>query len=301
MKGRLLAQRWALLIVLSLLLHKEAVIAQSEWKSWNAVAVTGNFSKKWTARLAYLDSYNLNSGGTDFGQLALQSDYFINKNFSLRTGGQFTLSDVGQFDRYKIRYYLRGTHRFKLNPSFNWSNAIQLEHHLQQNTSFVESEDRYSERVIYITRLALNKRLKFKNRLRFLNKLALAPSVSYWLYYNIGGDSLRQYDADGKRLPDEVPNGFHRGRLNVNINARLAKNISLSLYYMNQSEFNFLTPQNKRINVIRPSDGRVYRSFDDYNVVGLTAMVNLKFYEERKPVKKKKSTGSRSVPKNKKP
>lgn len=300
MKGRMIAQKWAMLFVLIFALEQKPVLAQSDWKSWNAIAVTGNFSNKWTARLAYLDSYNLNAGGTDFGQFAVQTDYFIDKNFSVRAGGQFTLSDVAQFDRYKIRYYLRGTHRFKLNSTFNWSNAIQLEHHLQQNTSFVEAEDRYSERVIYVTRLALNKRLKFNNRLKFLNKLALAPSVSYWLYYNIGGSPIRQFDKEGNELGRFTSDGFHRGRFNININARLAKNLSMSLYYMNQSEFNFLTPQNRRINVINPRNKNVARDFDDYNVIGLTAMVNLKLYKEKKAVKKKPVKNIRSVPKNKK-
>ena len=45
---------------------------------------------------------------------------------------------------------------------------------------------------------------------------------------------------------------------------------------MNQQEFNFLTPDNRKMNVISPVTGKVYRAFDKYNVLGVTGILELK-------------------------
>lgn len=279
-----------------------SAISQSEWKNWNSAVVTGNLSKKWSMRLGMLQSFIITDGyRREFGQFAFQTDYFFNRHFSLRTGTMFTYSpSPGESNQYKVRYYLRGSWKSRLNKTFNLTNAIQVEHHLQnQNSSWIEQEERYSERIIYVGRLALNKRLKFRNGLKFLNKLQLAPSLSYWLYYNIGGDSIPYYNADGDKVAENEPNGFHRGRIIVNINSRVTDYLSLSLYYMNQSEFNFLTPQYREINSIRyRSDGsirRVYRPFDDYNVIGLSAMFNFDLYKKKKSSKKSSSSKNKTT------
>jgi hypothetical protein len=280
--------------------------AQSEWKNWNSAVVTGNISKKWSMRLGVLQSFLLTDNyRREFGQYAFQTDYFFNKHFSLRTGTLWTYSpSPDEANDYKIRYYLRGSWKSKLNKTFNLTNALQVEHHLQnQNSSWIQPEGRYSERIIYVARLALNKRLKFNNNLRFLNKLQLAPSVSYWLYYNIGGDSISYFNDAGKRVARQQPNGFHRGRLIVNINSKITDNLSLSLYYMNQSEFNFLCPEYRRINSVRPATNPfgyyVYRPYDDYNVIGLSAMFNFDLYKKKKS-SSKKSTSSKNKTTSKK-
>lgn len=281
--------------------------AQSEWKNWNTVAVTGHLSKKVAVRLGYLTSFIINEGyKMEFGQVAFQTDYFINKKFALRAGTQMTHPNYSSNDfDFRVRYYLRGTYKTKINKTFSLANSLQLEHHSQTRTSsWIERENRYSNRIIYVGRLALNKRLKFKNNLRFLNKYQLAPSLSYWLYYNMGGDSIPYYDQQtGDLITRNQPNGFHRGRFIININGKITDHMSLSLYYMNQSEFNLFSSEFRRMNSIRPdkpstpnkNEYRVYRPFDDYNVLGLTALFDFDFYKKKKKSQANKP-GSKKQP-----
>lgn len=235
---------------------------QATWKTWDALELTLSQNKKFDHKIGYLKCLNMSdSFHNDFNQLYYQADYDINKKFSVR--GSFMLTSFPASSTQTLRGIGRISHRLNLNKKIIWTNSLQFEYHSVEET-------RYRERIIYVTKIGLKKRLKF---------LKLSPSISYWLYYNIGGNTIKYYDPSGATFTRNTPNGFHRGRLFVNVNTKINRNFSLSLYYMNQNEFNFLTPNNRKINVINPNTGKIYRAFDTYNVVGLSALFDINLYK----------------------
>jgi hypothetical protein len=135
------------------------------------------------------------------------------------------------------------------------------------------NETRFRNRIIYITRLSNKKRLDF---------LHLNLSASYWLFYNIGGSPIRYFDKAGAVVTRKSPDGFHRGRLILAANSKLSKHLSLSVYYMRQQEFNFLSNEYRKVNVVNPNTGRIARAFDDYNVAGITLSYNIDLYKLKK-------------------
>jgi hypothetical protein len=243
--------------------------SQSEWKTWDAMHFSVGITKKLSTKLVYLKSFNMtNNWKNEFNQATWQTDYDFNKRFSVRASLVSNFStDTAE---YTTRFLVRGTYTKRIAKKFNWSNALQLELHSANET-------RYRNRIIYVTRFAPVKRLKF---------LKLAPSISYMLYYNIGGNPIQYYDETGLiKTVRQSPDGFHRGRLIINLNSKITKSISLSLYYMNQKEFNFLVPADRKMNYVRPGRTTVYRAFDNYNVIGLSLMYNINLYKSKKTSK----------------
>ncbi len=141
---------------------------QSEWKSWNSAQLELSLTKKLDLRFSHLRGYNINNGfSSEFNQSSIRLDYDFNKRFSIATGAVLgSLSAADDADRL----ILRGTYKIPIAEVLSWSNSIQAEAHSANET-------RYRYRLVYITRLATKRRLDF---------LRLSPSVSYWLYYNIG-------------------------------------------------------------------------------------------------------------------
>lgn len=256
--------------VLSILLAFNNFSYSQTWKTWDAAHMSFSFSKKLSAKLVYNKSFEMtNSWNNDFNQATFQTDYDINKHFSVRGAMVYTYYGSNS----TIRGLVRGTHSFNISNKISWSNGLQFEYHNS-------NESRYRERIIYVTRVGLTKRLKF---------LKLAPSVSYMLYYNIGGDPIQYYDDAGNKSVKQAANGFHRGRVYMNLNSKISKNFSVSLYYMKQNEFNFLCPKDREINYVKPGGTTVRRPYDKYNVAGLSLMYNFKLYKS-----KKKSSNSKS-------
>jgi len=255
----------AFIVFLIILFHSKSSFAQKEWRNWNSAEVSYEVNKKLDLKLTQLFSFNITDSFTNnFNQSSLQADYDLNKHVSLRAAAMFT--NFPSSGTNTMRGILRFSYKFNPLKFLTWTNSIQTEYHSNQET-------RYRERIIYVSRLSLKKRLKF---------LRLSPSVTYWLFYNIGGDPIRHYDATGAKTYS-TPDGFHRSRLFINLNSKINSKFQVSLYYMNQQEFNFLTPENRKMNVISPVTGKVYRAFDKYNVLGVTGILELK-----KPKKKSK-------------
>jgi hypothetical protein len=126
----------------------------------------------------------------------------------------------------------------------------------------------------------LNSRLALRKRLDFLH---LLPSASYSLFYNMGGNPIQYYDAEtGLATVKQTPDGFHRGRLMLNLNSKISDHFSLSVYYMAQREFNLLTPDARKINIVKPATGKLVRAFDDFNTAGLTLSYDINLYHSNK-------------------
>jgi hypothetical protein len=163
------------------------------------------------------------------------------------------------------RYYIRLSFKTPLLNSIVLSNSIQGEINSINET-------RFRNRIIYIGRISN------KNRFHFLN---LNLSATYWLYYNIGGNTIKYYDNNGNIIARNTPNGFHRGRLYLTANSKISKPFSVSVYYMNQQEFNLFSPELRKINVVNPVSGRITRRFDNFNTIGLSVIYNINLFKNK--------------------
>ena len=252
-------------LVLACLFNLPSARAQTEWRNWSSINVNASINKKLDISGSHLRSYVMtDSFMNNFNQSTLQADYDLNKRISLR-GSVLLTTFPGQANP-TIRYISRFSYTRRLFKKINWTNALQLEYHSS-------NEMRYRARAILVTRFALRKRI---------TSLKLSPSISYLLFYNIGGDSIRYFDPAGNVIARNTPDGFHRGRLFINLNTKISNHFSLSLYYMRQSEFNLFTPPTRKMNVVNPNTGRVARPFDDYHVAGITLQYNFKTYKKKK-------------------
>lgn len=248
--------------------------AQNDLKSWNSLGLNLSLSKKTDLSIGHLRSYDINNSFiNDFNQSSLSIDHDFTKRFSMSGGaviGGFSSADGAS------RLTLRSTYKVPIADLLNWSNAIQGELHSS-------GETRYRSRIRYITRLTTKKRLDF---------IRLQPSVSYSLYYNIGGNPINYYDQNAAFAVQQTPDGFHRGRLSLNLNSKLTKNFSVSLYGMMQREFNLFSDDYHKINVLNPVSGKTVRSFNNYNVIGTSATFNFDLYKKKSKSKKNKNENS---------
>ena len=233
--------------------------AQQEWKNWNAVRVEVPITKKLDVEIGHIRSYNIsNQYKNDFNQTAFQFQYRQNRKWSFSTGVQFL--NPTRSNGTRTRVFLRAAHTTRIiQKQLNWTNSLRVDHNSVNET-------RFRQRIILGTRLSLRKRVSFLN---------LSPSVSYNLFYNIGGNSIPYYDADNKLIERSTPDGFHRGRFVANLNSKINDYLQVSVYLMAQREFNFLSSPTNKMNVFDPVRNRIIRPFDNYNVVGFTLGLSL--------------------------
>ena len=238
---------------------------QSDWKTWDRASLNLGFSKKTDMELNHLRAYDMNkSFRNTFNQTGINLEHDITKRLSVKAGYKLTGFSSGSVSAN--RFLARATYKIRLAKVINWSNGLQGE----ANTASGKGN---FYRVIYITRFAPRKRLNF---------LRLSPSVYYWLYYNIGGNSIQYFDEGGSQLAKETPDGIHRGRFILNLNSRINNSFSLSLYYLKQHEFNLV---GRDINIIDPDTGKIEKPFNNLQVAGLSLAFSLDFYKRKSPQK----------------
>jgi Protein of unknown function (DUF2490) len=245
-------------LLAALIMAFTSLQAQSDWLSWNTITVSSDLAKKWKASIGHSRVYKINNQfNNSFNQSQYNITYQLSKKWSLQTGAQLTNSpDAPEF---KKRIFLRVALNNKLFKVLSLTNSIRAEYNTLEET-------RFRERVILATRLALRKRLHFLN---------IQPSVSYSLYYNIGGNRIKYFDKSATLLAQHSPDGFHRGRLTFTLQSKINKLIFLSMYYMKQEEFNLLSSWNRKMNVPDPTRNRTLRPFNNFNAAGLTLEINL--------------------------
>lgn len=231
-----------------------------EWQNWNSIGLKIPVSKRVDFKLSELASFTpSNAFALNFAQTSAAFSVDVTKQLSFKFGDQLNYIP-GSSNALRNRIFLEG------GIDNNFSKLLKAEHSLQAELHS-KSETRYRQRYIFTNSLSLR---------RSFSPLHLRPSISYSLYYNVGGRALQYYDKAGDPTVQQTPDGFHRGRFYARLNSRINKHFQVTLYYMNQSEFNFLTPEDKRINILNPSTGKVIRPFDDYNVLGLSLLFSIK-------------------------
>lgn len=246
-------------LFLFVIINVQSVFSQQSWQSWNAVTVQADVARKWSLRTGYLQAHRLEqSFPTIFSQWAFQASYAVNKRWSVQSGVQYFMFP-GTSAAPRTRLYVRAAHTVRVAEVLNWTNSMRIE-------TNSKNENRFRQRVILSSRLALRKRMEF---------MRLTPSIAYSLFYNIGGNPIRYFDEDGAQVARQSPNGFHRGRFTVNLNSKINEYLRINLYYMRQDEFNLLVQQYREMNVYDPVRKRIQRPFNEYNTVGLNLQIVL--------------------------
>ncbi len=195
---------------------------------------------------------------TAFNWYSLRLNYKYNKDWNFGMGTAWM--HVPSLDRTTFRFILEGTHRIVLDRRYVLRNSLQFEAHNDQ-------EYRFDQRVILSSRIGLRKRLDF---------LKVAPSLSYFLFYNIGGAPIRYFNEQGEEIARKPSNGLHRGRIMANFNFKISDPLRLSIYYMNQHEFNLVLSETNKINVLNPNTGRIQRPFNNQHIIGISLSYQLK-------------------------
>ncbi len=233
--------------------------AQREWKNWNGITVQAPLTEKLDFQIGHTRAYNLSDKfRNEFNQTAFQLRYDHSKKWDFSTGVQI-IKPTSALESRK-RFFIRAAHTSRVfDRKFNWTNSVRVE----QNS---QNERRFRQRIIMSTRLGL------RNRMEFFN---LTPSIMYTMFYNIGGSPIRYYDANSALIDTDTPDGFHRGRFTVNLNSKINDYLRLNVYFMTQTEFNFLSGKTSKVNVYDPVRKRTFRPFDNFNVIGATLNVSL--------------------------
>lgn len=253
-------------LIVAMLVFSSSIAAQTENQLWSSITVTSKVARKTRVDVSFMNASSMSNKFTEvFNQGSLSVDYQLTKAWNVETGLNI-LSPINTLGN-RMRYYVRAAYNTKVGDHLRWTNAVRVEHNS-------EAETRFRQRVILSTRLAAQDRL---------TSLRLTPFVSYSLFYNIGGAPIRYYSGDGLEIAKQSPDGFHRGRLTLGANSKINDYTRISLSYMIQNEFNFLTPETRKMNVTDPLRNRVLRPFNDFNAV----LLNLTF-DISKVIKKKK-------------
>lgn len=254
------ASKLLLLFAFVFLGVKQESFGQYETRLWNSFSIAAPLTENLSIRGSYLKSLDLSSSEieTSFNWYALKMGYNINKKWSVDFGTAWM--NLPNSGRTTNRIFAEGTHRIKLNKTFNLRNSLQFERHNDQ-------ERRFDYRFILSSRIGLRKRLNF---------LKVAPSLSYNLFYNIGGSPIRYFNEQGEEIARNAANGFHRGRIMANFNFKLPDPLRLSIYYMNQHDFNLVLSETNKINVTNPTNGRIQRPFNNQHILGLSLSYRFK-------------------------
>ncbi|GMQ24207.1 hypothetical protein Aoki45_08890 [Algoriphagus sp. oki45] len=256
------ANRLIILLLLLVFLIGSPQLAHGQYKTrlWSSFNVGAPLTDKLAVRASYIKSLSIDEPNleTSFNWYAAALSYRLNKDWRVELGSAWM--GLPSSGRTTHRWTLEGSHRLRLDRRFTLRNSLQLEAHNDQ-------EPRFDYRVIMGSRIGLRKRLDF---------LGVAPSLSYALFFNIGGDPIRYFSESGEEITRKASNGLHRGRLMANFNFKISKPIRLSLYYINQHEFNLVFSETNKINVLNPNTGRIQRPFNNQHIIGFTLSYQIK-------------------------
>lgn len=246
-----------LTLLLAMVLACLVIVQAQQMQSWNSLNARVSLADKWQLRAGHLRGYQAdNRFRNHFNQTGLTVSYEAAKRLDLAAGVLF-ITPTGRDTR--TRLFLRATHTKRISRQLNWINTLRLE----TNSA---NEPRFRQRVMLGTRLATRKRLDFAN---------VRPAVGYQLFYNIGGRPINYYNDNKELLASQTPDGFHRGRLFLNLDFKVNDLLSIDVNYFNQQEFNLLSGPTRRMNVPNQNGTRIQRPFRPFNMLGVALTVDV--------------------------
>jgi len=246
-----------------------SVFGQEEFKSRNDIGVAMQLSKKWD--LGLNQNYRFDTQPYELG--SLQQSISLGYNFKKKWSLGFSYKHNTKFRKEKDN---KTKYRLVAGASYShdigdWelSSKVKVEY-------FSKEEEDYRFRVVQVFKL------KAPNDL-LVPSVKLSPYFISYLYYNIGGDKIKQYDNHGESMGKHVPFGWHRLRLGGGLSMKPFKNIGIYGEIVRQQEFNTDFASYNKINVYNPKKDKYNRPFENNYIVEF----GLKYYVNSKKVRKK--------------
>lgn len=237
-------------------------------KNWNSMALSVKVLPRVNLSYSQLFGFNTQPYKLSFIQNGFGANFYVKRHISVGLGHSNTFIFKREDTDIKYRFYVSTALRNRIGK-LNLSNAFMGEYHSVNET-------KYRWRIIYTIRakppsIKLNKFLK------------LSPFISYRIYYNIGGNPVRQFINNGKDyIGKHVPYGLHRMRLAIGTSLKTKMGWSFSLQLMRQQEFNTDFSHRHAMNVYNQDRDRIERPFSNYFMLG----GGIRYYWKLKSVKK---------------
>jgi hypothetical protein len=238
------------------------------FKNWYLGSVNLKLSKTNSISLGHLSSFDADGYDYGFMQNRLNFNHKFGKSWTGTIGYAHSIIGVGDDDPTTFsRVHLAASHRLKHNH-LRIQNKVQLEQYFTQLP-------KYRSRAILSTKWQYyDKNLP----------LRLSPYVKHQVFYYQGGEEI-PYELDPEDIEDgeerfieQSPNGWHRYRFTTGVKARLSPELSLTLFYTLQREFNTGLDPFREINVENPSGGKTLQPFNNYSLLGVSLVYTFKLY-----------------------
>ncbi len=261
-------------VFLCLFLFELNVYSQGEFKNWNAISFSIPTAGKLNFNLGQQSGFSFKPYDLDWMQLSISGIYKVNRKSSFSLGYRNSIIFRSKENKHKHR--IVGVYSLKsaLN-NFRISNSIITEYHSK-------TETKYRWRIIYAFRIKTRKKIE-------LPTVDIRPYFSSLFYFNIGGNTIDQFNNSDEFVGEFVPYGWHRMRFSLGLNFSFSNQWGMAVYVMNQREFNTDFATWNAMNVYNPERDKIIRPFNNYSVIGWS----LRHYLKRnKRKKKKRSEGS---------
>lgn len=232
-------------------------------------------AQQYDTKLRISKGISLRIGNANFSYSKLTSTNSLEKNEPVRL--TFLEQTVG-FNYFFKNCRIGVSHNpiiiFRATKSNYWKHRFQLSSAIRNeigkvrffNTLAIEyfskQETKYRARLIYTLKAQSKKRKKLGKHLK------VAPYIACRIYYNIGGEPIKQYQISNEIVEEKVPYGFHRARVYLGLSSRIKSSCFLSFYSIFQQEFNTYFSRNHAINILNPETGKINRPFNNYIAVG---------------------------------
>lgn len=233
--------------------------SNSSFMGWATIGTSVKIKEKWRISYSQLHSAKFTSNGYNFIQCSVGASF--NPIKSLRLGLNYIPSFAIDNNpnnqvmyhrlRFGVRYYTR------LHKHFRMYNGLHFEHHFTKRNKYQE-------------------RLYFRNDFYYRNtKLPwrLCPFIEQRLYFYFNGKKLQYYNASGAKTEKKATNGLHAYRIKAGIKVYPIRKLSLSAYFLYQTEFNsgFL---GNDLNSLNPNTNKIRRAFRHFGVFGISGSYN---------------------------
>lgn len=255
------------------------------FKNWALGGVNLRVTKKTTIKAYQLYALNTNPYGLQFVQSNLGVDRRVSKKVSLGMGyAHSAFKSTNGFKNYH-RIYADFAIRHRIGSNIRSKTGLKAEYHWPQLRKF-----QY--------RFIVSNKLSFRNDFLPLNG---TPYIKNQVFFYAGGrknkywETIEEVDEETGEVSsqrelaaEQAPLGWHRYRVTAGIRFKLTRNLSGSIFYTMQKEFNTPWSGNRALNVQNKSQTRTKLPFNNFSLVGVSFFYTIKAYKKSKSYKQPK-------------
>lgn len=205
-------------------------------KTWGSLGINKDIGKKWTLGFENLQCFNTVGLSFSFNQSTLELQRKLKFNSAISLDYAYSIYKWrSSYERFGLQPQFGNAiiHRigFNIENRFKISKKIKVKQTLQSQL-FIPTLDKYQFRFSY--------RLKISySNSNWIWKLS--PFIEPMIYFYLNGHPVIYRNNNNKIETYKSPNGFHRFRIKSGFSLkpfRKLKDLSLTIYYMYQQEFN---------------------------------------------------------------